>query len=213
MTLLRRIEIPNYIKEVRLSKGRRPIYYYKGKDKIPKKYQKNGYSFKKGILFDPDGKKVVKNKGSINKPRKKRILGQDIWKGINFNLRSKIAKEMKKYFYSHFQELDPLLDEKDYPIGIRIDIYDLLDAGEDLDNMIYFYRKTIHDALCGNVEFYKKEIKKEDGTISYENIPDREKYPQLILDDDKKHIQDIPTKFYPIKEDEDGKIVIEIFKI
>jgi hypothetical protein len=35
----------------------------------------------------------------------------------------------------------------------------------------------------------------------------------IIVDDDKEHIQDIPTKFYPIDNHEDRKLHIEIYTI
>ena len=203
------IEIPNYIREIQLSKSRRPKYYPET-DSIPKRYQNDRYGFINGYLYELEtSTKLVKNKAYIQKPRFKRIQGQDIWRGINFNLRSKISKEIKKYFYEQFRGI-PYITE--YPLEIRIDYYDKMNEGEDLDNLAYWYRKCIHDALCGNVEFNKVNVEKEGKTVQ-ENIPDREKYPQIIVDDSKKYIQSIPTKFHPIKDDETPKMVIEISKI
>jgi len=203
------IEVENYIREVQLTKSRR-AQYYSDQAAIPKKYQNEKFAFTKGFLRDTEtNEKIIKNKASVKKPRHKKIQGQDIWRGINFNLRSKIGKEIKKYFYEHFRGLPYITD---YPLEVKIDFYDKLDEGEDLDNMVYWYRKCIHDALCGNVEFNKINVEKNGGIVQ-ENIPDREKYPQIIVDDSKKYIQSIPTRFYPIKEGENPKIVVEISKL
>ena len=205
------MEIPNYIREVELSKKRRPIYYKEGTS-IPKKYSnKENYDFSGGYLINKStGEKVVKNANVYNKPRYKKIQGQDIWRGVNFHLRSKISKEMKKYFYEHFRGIPKIVK---YPIGIRIDFYDNVEEGEDLDNMIYFYRKCIHDALCGNVEFIKVSVDKIDKNVE-EMIPNREKYPQIIVDDGKKYVQAILTQFYPIDvTKETPRLVLEIYEI
>lgn len=204
------IEVKNYIREVELSKKRRATYYAEN-TKIPKRYlDKEKYDFINGYLSDLSTKtKIIKNSRSVHKPRYKRIQGQDIWRGINFNIRSKIAKEMKKYFYEKFRGI-PVINE--YPIEVKIDFYDNVDEGEDLDNMIYFYRKCIHDALCGNVEFKKISIEKN-GVVTEEFVPDRKKYPQIIIDDSKKYIQSIPTRFYPVDGKTEPSIVIELSKL
>lgn len=60
-----------------------------------------------------------------------------------------------------------------------------------LDNFIFLYRKVIHDVLTSN---------------EMEHCP-------IIVDDDKTHIQDIPTRFYPIDDHENRKLHIEIYSI
>lgn len=207
---LQKVEIPNFIDKVEISKKRRAKYYTK--ERVPKTMNpetNNKYSFnEEGILIITEtGEKVVSNKRSAGKPRYWKISGQDIWSGINYNMRSKISREMKKYFYEKLAHLKPLVDDEDYPIGIRIDLYDSNLEG-DVDNFIYLYRKTITDALCGNVEFMK--VKNVDGKVS--NMPDYTKYPPIIIDDSKKYVRDIPTTFHYV-EGEDRKLVIEIYKM
>ena len=203
------VEIPDFIEYIMLSKKRKKIYITKEnlpKNKDPETNKR--YIFDdRGRLFDLETDKyVLANPRVAGKPRYYKISGQSIWSGINYNLRSKISKEMKKYFYDKIKHFVPLVNEEDYPIGIRIDLYDTTDEG-DLDNFMSIYRKTITDALCGNVEFIK--VKTVDGKII--NIPDRAKYPYIILDDKKKYVQEINSRFY-LTENE-RKIVIEIYKL
>lgn len=188
-------------------------YYVKG-DHIPKKYLKDKFEFDKtNVLVDLEtGNKIVKSK---KKPRVIKIHGQLIWSGINHFTRSKIAKEMKTYFYEQFRDTIPeLLDPSTYPLGIRIDVYDNIEEGEDLDNMMFIYRKAIHDALCGNVDFKKTAIGKyKNGRVKYGFIPDREKYPPKIVDDDKQHIQEINSRFYPINKEDKCALFIQLYSI
>lgn len=204
------VVVPDYIKQVQLSKSRRAKYYKEG-DRIPKKYSNTeNYNFVKDCLTEiATGQRVVRNVRTAGKERLKKVQGQDIWRGINFNLRSKIAKELKKYFYEYFRGI-PRVNK--YPIGIRIDFYDNVEEGEDIDNMIYFYRKTIHDALSGNVDFKKVTFTKNNVEVT-EMVPDHQNYPPIIIDDSKKYVQSIPTRFYPIGKDEKPKMEIELFEL
>jgi hypothetical protein len=199
------VEIPNFITEVAISQSRRAVYFKRG-DEIPIKFLSDKYNFnEEDFLIDTKtNERVVANPRAAGKPRYHRVAGQDIWSNINYHLRSKIAKELKKYFYESLKSIPPLMDEDFYPIGIRIDIHDTIE-GEDLDNQIYWYRKTMHDALCGNVEFSKDS--------NGNNIPDRKKYPPILIEDDKLHIQDIPTKFYAVPTRNDRKLVVEIYQL
>jgi len=210
MIFLCRKEVPNYIKKVAISKPAR-TQYYKQSDRIPKKYSSDRFKIKNKFLVDSKtGEKVVK-RISTGKPREHSIRGQEIWRGMNYHLRSKIASELKKWIYKQIEDIPVLNDELIYPLSIRIDFYDNVNEGEDLDNMIYFYRKCTHDALCGNVEFSKVEIGKDKKNKPiFQMIPDREKFPPKIIDDDKLHVQDIPTRFYPIEEGGTPLMIIEI---
>lgn len=204
-TIINSVSIDNYWKEVNISKGRKKKYYSR-EDNIPQKYLNHweNYKFISGYLTDLNtGQRVIKNAISAGKPRVYTLSGQDIWSTMNFHLRSKISKELKKYFYAQISHLEPLEDEM-YPIGIRLIFYDTID-GEDLDNQSIWYRKTITDALCGNVEYNKSE------TGQY--IANRENYKQIIKDDSKEFVQSIPTEFYPIEDTEKRKLTIQIFKV
>lgn len=149
------------------------------------------------------GEKVIKNTRSAGTERYIKISGQDFWTGINHNLRSKIGKELKKYFYNILSEMKPV-PEDEYPIGVKIDIYDVIDEG-DIDNLIYIYRKTVHDSLCGNIEF----VKDENGKFH----PDRKNYKPLIIDDSKEYIQEINTRFYPIRDHEERQMIIQLYRL
>ena len=114
MKELCRIEIPDYITHIELTKKRRPVYREDG---------------------------TVKNERLLNKPRVKKINGQDLWVTIDPHLRSKIAKELKKYFYEIIRDL-PIISE--FPIGITMDFYGKV-GDFDIDNLSLWYRKCFHD--------------------------------------------------------------------
>jgi hypothetical protein len=200
MIFLYRVEIPNYIRKVQIAKPAR-TQYYKSTDTIPKKYNNQRYVMKSKFLFD-------------SVPKEHAIRGQEIWRGMDYHLRSKIASELKKYMYDKIKDMPVINDDLIYPLSIRIDFYDNVEEGEDIDNMVYFYRKCTHDALCGNVSFDKVDAGKDKkGKAIHQMVPDRIAYPPKLIDDDKLHVQDIPTRFYPIQEGETPKMVIEIYSL
>lgn len=215
MKIIAEVAIVNFIKYIQLTKTRRPVYYKNG-DKVPKKYSGNNYGFEDKepyYLINIESKeRVLKNK--VDKPRILKIRGQEVWSGMSHYKRSRISKDMKLYFYEKLSEIKPLLDPSIYPIGIRIDVYDHLEEGEDLDNFMLIYRKTIHDALCGNVEYIKtitgKDKKGDDIT---KLVPNYEKYPPILIDDDKKHIQEICSRFYPVDESQEPVLFIQIYSL
>ncbi len=186
--LISRIEIPNYLEHIQLSKSRRPIYYKKG-DKIPKKYlDKTKYNFNsKNILTNViDDEKILKNSRSVGKPRLKKISGQDIWSGINHNLRSKIAKELKYYLRKQFKDLNLKgVKKNDYPIGIGLEFHKPIgEANWDIDNHSLIFRKCILDALKGD----------------------------YIEDDSVFYVRSIPCEYYDCLE-KDKKLVITLFRL
>lgn len=172
---------------------------------IPKKYQTKNYFYDdKGILIDNTTKlPVVKNIRTAGKEKSIKISGQDIWTGINHHLRSKIAKELKKFFYEHISNFEKL-KPTDYPIGISIEIYDVIDCA-DIDNLEHIYRKCLHDSLAGNVEF----IQDENGKF----CPDRQKYPPIIEDDNLHFVRQMITTFYPIESHDDNMMIIKLYKL
>lgn len=184
-------DINNFIEEVELSKKRR-AKYYNNKSKLPNKYNNKNYDFDKhGFLIHLESdKKVIKNSRTVGKPNLKKINGQYFWTGAHPHIRRKIKREMSLFFYQYMAEI-PKLQVKDYPIGVRIDLYDVVDKGSDLDNFIYLYRKVLHDVLVAN---------------------DMD-HDAIIIDDSKEYIQDIPTRFYPIDDHEKRKLHIEIYSL
>jgi hypothetical protein len=213
MIFLYRVEIPNYIRKVQIAKPAR-TQYYKSTDTIPKKYNNQRYVMKSKFLFDSVTKERVVKRMTTGKPKEHAIRGQEIWRGMDYHLRSKIASELKKYMYDKIKDMPVINDDLIYPLSIRIDFYDNVEEGEDIDNMVYFYRKCTHDALCGNVSFDKVDAGKDKkGKAIHQMVPDRIAYPPKLIDDDKLHVQDIPTRFYPIQEGETPKMVIEIYSL
>jgi hypothetical protein len=173
--------------------------------KIPKKYLTDNYEFNsQQILIDrTTHEPVVKNIRSAGTEKSIKISGQDFWTGINCHIRSKISKELKKFFYEAIKDFEPLQDS-DYPIGIDLNIYDVLE-GADIDNLTFVYRKCLHDALGGNVEF----IKDANGKF----CPDRTKYPPIIQDDSLFFVRRICSEFHPIKCHEDNMMIIKLYKL
>lgn len=203
------IIIDQFIDRVLLSKKRRSVYYNVKQtipDRVHKKLESGDYSTAKdGTVIDvKTGLKVLKNVQTAGKEKYMKIAGQDLWVGIDHHLRSKLAREMKIFFYDYIRDIKPIINIKDYPIGVGIEIMDAYDDG-DIDNMEHIYRKVLHDALCGNIEF----IKGDDGKFT----PDRKKYRPIIIDDSKQYIQEIWTKFIPIQNHEDRKMTIIIYSL
>jgi hypothetical protein len=138
------IVIPQYLTHVQLTKGRRPKYYTKGKH-IPKKYQKYKVFDAKGRLLGPDNKPLIANPASVNKPRIKKINGQELYSGnMPPHLRSKIVAVLKQHFEDHLRKCNPL---SDFPIAVEAELYTVPGAMNwDLDNQ-WIYHKCFQDAL------------------------------------------------------------------
>jgi hypothetical protein len=205
------IEIDQFIDHIQLSKARRPVYYkITPRSTVPptinKKIEAGQYVIVNGgfVVDRSTGLRVVKNAKTAGTPKLMKIAGQDLWVGMDHHLRSKLAKEMKMYFWNYLKDIKPIKDIKQYPIGIKLEIQDVYNEG-DLDNMEHVYRKTIHDVLCGNVEF----VKGLDGKFK----PDRKKYYPIIIDDSKEYIQEIISSFIPIADHEKRKLIITIYKL
>lgn len=184
--IISQVVINDYMEYVTLSNRRRCVYYKKT-DKIPKKYQKKEFSFnKENILINTESKeKVIKNIRSAGKPKLKKISGQDIWSGINHNLRSNMALKIKEYFYTNLKSYIKPIDEKLYPIGIDMHFIKPLGVKNwDVDNLALIYRKTLLDTL--------KMI--------------------LKVDDSAEFVREIPTKYTPSETDE-RKLIITIYTL
>jgi hypothetical protein len=178
MDVIHRVEIKDYLDEIVISKARRTLY-----------------------KEDKDGNKVVSNPRTAGKPRTRKISGQVLWVGMNHHLRSKIARELKKYFYEFYRDVKI---EFEYPIGIAIDFYGK--EGEfDLDNLCILYRKCLHDALAGHVDFIADRSNESKTTYK----PDYEKYPPIIKDDSVLYITENLSRFI---NSEDKKMIITLYK-
>ena len=138
------IEIPNYLTHVQLTKGRRPKYYTKGTN-IPKKYQKYKQYDSKGRLLDDNKKPLIANPASVNKPRIKKINGQELYSGnMPPHMRSKVVACIKESFEPFLKKVKPILD---FPIRIDAELHTIPGTwGWDLDNQ-WIYHKCFQDAL------------------------------------------------------------------
>lgn len=177
------IEIPNYLTHVQLTKGRRAKYYTKG-GKIPKKYQKFKNYDSKNRLLGADGKPLIANPASINKPRIKKINGQELYSGnMPPHLRSKIVSVLKEHFEHALRKCNPL---DDFPIAIEAELYTIPGAMNwDLDNQ-WIYHKCFQDALVSQ---------------------------HIIPDDNIFYITKAPAfSYHPVERLEDRKLVYRITK-
>lgn len=184
-SIIYRKVLDNYMEYVTLSNKRRPTFYRRGVV-IPKKYNNENFVYnKEGILIDKEtSTKVIKNVRSAGKPKLKKISGQDIWVGLPFHLRTKIAREVKNYF---IEQLDGLtkIDPELFPIGVDMTFVKSIDRNNwDIDNLALIYRKVLLDCL------------------------------KLVVgaDDSSEFIQEIPTRFIPT-EDGRRQLIITIYSI
>ncbi len=144
-----KIEIPDYIKSIQLSKGRR-AKYYTVQEKIPKKY--SVYKFnKEGYLIDEKGTKIVKNTKTAGTPKYWKINSQAIWSGnLHQFSRAKVSKELHEYFASHItnsliknQKLTKIEVKEDERLMFLFTFYGNEEINKsDLDNKAYIYVKT-----------------------------------------------------------------------
>jgi hypothetical protein len=138
------ITIPQYLTHVQLTKGRRPKYYTKGSN-IPKKYQKYKTYDSKGRLLGPDKKPLISNPASVNKPRIKKINGQELYSGnMPPHLRSKIVACIKESFEPYLKGV-PRIEK--FPIALEAELHTIPGTmAWDLDNQ-WIYHKCFQDAL------------------------------------------------------------------
>ena len=213
MECLREIEVPLYIRHVKMSDSRKPEYFELGKKvKVPKKYiDKSKFDYKpwrytkqvKLILTDLEtGKRVIKNSMSKDKPRWKTINGQDIYdQTIVRESRNKILKEIKSFFVPFVEEQMEPLDISDLPVRIECEVfYPYESEGNkmpwDMDNHFWLYQKGFQDVLQGN--------------------RDRNKQPTckvMIPEDNTLCISKPPSPLHiPVDTFEERKIVFKILK-
>jgi hypothetical protein len=213
MELLRQIEVPLYIRRVKLSDRRKPTYYELGrKIKVPKKYlDKRKYDYKpwkytsgyKMILTDLATKKrVIKNSKSMDKPRIQVINGQDIYnQNIVQESRNKLLKAIKDFFVPFIEEQMEPLDLSDLPVRIECEVhYPYLAEGNsmpwDMDNHFWLYQKGFQDVLQG----YKGKDKQPTCRV-------------MIPEDNTLCISKPPSPLHiPVDTYEERKIVFFIYK-
>lgn len=203
------VEIPEYIRQVKLSEARMKTYYELGK-KHPKakkyldnkKYDWKDFKGRKFLVDLESGERVVRNPIAAGTPRIITINGQKIYNGeIKEQLRAKILREIKDSFKPYIEELDPIDDIESFPLCIRMEIHDTIrESGGnqfwDVDNRSFPYIKAFQDCLTGN----------KDKTGKCRN-------KVIIPDDMNIFITQPPApKFIPVDDEKDRKLVFIIEK-
>jgi hypothetical protein len=141
------VEIPQYIKEVKVSEKRRKKFFKKSsiteENPLPLKYQNSRYVWKKGLLWDlAEEELVVKNSKSAGQPRFIGISGNDIMRMQH--ARDKIVKAIKENFRPYIADLPKPLPT---PLLIELHLYDVPGiCNWDLDNK-WIYNKCFQDLL------------------------------------------------------------------
>jgi hypothetical protein len=200
------IEIPKYIRKVKLSEARKRKYYEKGKKgPVAKKYADTSkYGWKrygsKQFLIDLEtDERVVANPRAAGTPRYMAVNGQKIYNAeASPHVRSKVMSDIKKSFAPFINKLDPI-DLDSFPINISLEIHDVItDEGNnqlwDVDNRSMPYIKAFQDCLTGN--------KDKDG---------KNRNKQIIPDDHVLFITQPPLpKFIPVENEDDRKLVFTI---
>lgn len=199
------VEIPYYIKRVKLSNARRPKYFEKDAStnkvkpkELPKRYcNRDKYEWRKyngrNILFDSTtNERVVANPRAQGTPHYITINGQGIYNGkIKEHTRHKVMSEIKKSFKDGIETLKPIVD---YPIILTIEVWDYPFTDEthanswDLDNRSGPYLKGFQDSLTGNLGQFK----------------------QILTDDDVFHVTGFTVKYVPIDDPKEFKLVFKL---
>ena len=192
------LEIPTYIKYVKVSNARQPKYYEKGKKtpKLPQRYKDmKKYAWKKyptpskpnrQLLVDKStGVRMIANSRSVGTPKLLKINSQAIYnQQIGKHYRGLIVKSIKTSFKDFVKSLD-VVKEEDFPIKITIEVHDvILETGSllwDVGNRAWIYSKVFEDCLTNN---------------------------SIIPDDNILFVSGAPApKFIPVDKDEDRKLM------
>lgn len=200
------VEIPQYLRKVKLSESRLVKYYEKGKNHPKaKRYQdKTKYDWQKfnqkTFLVDLEtGEKVISNPRAAGTPRYITINGQKIYNGeASKHIRNKVLSAIKESFAPYVNKLSEITE---FPLVLELEVHDTIREGSsnslwDVDNRAWPYIKAFQDCLTGN----------KDKTGKYRN-------KQIIPDDCVLFITQPPVpKFLPIEEEKDRKLVFRIKK-
>lgn len=200
------VEIPEYIRRVKLSEARNAKYYEFGK-KHPKakrflnkdKYDWKDFNGRRFLICLETGEKVISNPRAAGTPRILTINGQKIYNGeVSKHIRNKVLSEIKESFAPYVNTLDVI---NEFPLRIEMEIHDVIressgDSLWDIDNRAWPYIKGFQDCLTGN----------RDKKGKYRN-------KQVVPDDNILYITQPPApKFIPVDNEEDRKLVFKIVK-
>lgn len=155
--LVREVIIDDFSEYIQTTVKVRPIPFVEGKQRVPKKYLNDEYEFRdirfwgqniRALVRKSDGTVVPTNSVSVNKPRIKKVNGQDVYNqnAMTFG-RAKIVDILHNYFKPHLQKLENIPLEA-YPLHLEM-IFKVHDMGKrnvDNDNK-WIWRKTCQDTL------------------------------------------------------------------
>jgi hypothetical protein len=143
---IQELVIPQYLREVLISKKRRTKYYNSFSD-LPKNWKRDNFYEKKGKVFrKKDNKPVIKNRKTAGEAKYETLAGNKFWSGYGHpTVRAKLARELKESYLKHLHQLSPF-DPRDYPLIVEWEVYRPINERFDLSNM-WFYYKMLEDTL------------------------------------------------------------------
>jgi len=214
--MIQKVEIPKYIREIKLSEARIKKYYELGKkhpksekfnDKTKYEYKEvPGYGKRKFLVDLKTGERVVANPRAAGTPRVLTINGQKIYNGeVSKHIRNKVLSEIKTSFIPYIEKLNEI---KNFPICIEMEIHDVIREPNskslwDLDNRAWPYIKAFQDCLTGNKDKQGKKRNKvvlKDDNVLYITQPPVPKFIPVEKEDDRKLV-------FIIKEETDQRIL------
>lgn len=207
--MLQKIEIPEYLREIELSKARQAKYYeYGKKHPTAKKYKDEalyeyrtwpGFGKRKFLVEIETELRVIANPKVVGTPRKLIINGQKIYNGeVSKHIRNKVLKEIKDSFKPYIEQLE-FIDK--FPIRIECEIHDVIRESHslwDLDNRAWPYIKAFQDCLTGNRGQCKKVL--EDDNVMYVTQAPVPRFIPVDTEDERKLI-------FIIKKETDKRVL------
>lgn len=197
------VEIPDYIRKIKVSNARNKKYYEKGKkEPVSVKYKdRTLYDYvpfagsKSYLIEKKTGERVIANPKAAGTPNVVTINGQSLYNGaVSKHLRSKILSDIKESYTPYINQMDVI--EK-YPIVIKMEIHDVIYESTslwDVDNRSWPYIKAFQDCLTGNKDKLGNK-----------------KCKQIIPDDNILYVTTPPSpKFIPVSDPKDRKLVFII---
>jgi hypothetical protein len=128
-----RIVFPDYPVKVKMSNSRRAKYFEEGQD-VPRKYQTDEYTYKKGRLFDLIDKSfVIKNARFVDEPRYQSLS----YNKISTQLKVPVLIKLKEWMTTFM----PTTLGMTGPLRVTATVYDWpVPLNKDLDNMHIYYK-------------------------------------------------------------------------
>jgi len=182
------LEIPLFLRQIKVSNKRNPIYYSNrpGRGRrttIPKKYA-NNYFNTEGYLIDNIGDRIIANFISVGTPKYQAINNQFIYAGNNITRRI-IVSGLKDFLKPFVEKIDII---HKVPLIIECEIFTPPGlANWDIENISTIYSKVLNDLLVS-------EGKIKDDSIRYITKPAA------------------GALYVPIESDNERKLVYKFYK-